>query len=147
MGAAHVQVSELLHEIRHDRDVNRHIHVLHDVHDAELGWYYRHCTATIYPSKHEGWGLPVAESLGLGRLCIAARTTSLPEISPDLPAWFESHDVARLVALVERSIDEPAWRQEREQAIRRSFRPTSWPETAAQVLAAVGRLDDHRAAA
>lgn len=147
VGAAHVQVSELLHEIRHDRDVNRHIHVLHDVHDAELGWYYRHCTATIYPSKHEGWGLPVAESLGLGRLCIAARTTSLPEISPDLPAWFEPHDVARLVALVERSIDEPAWRQEREQAIRRSFRPTSWPETAAQVLAAVGRLDDHRAAA
>lgn len=86
VGAPHAIVSELLHEIRHDRDVNRHIHVLHDVHDAELGWYYRHCTATIYPSKYEGWGLPVAESLGLGRLCLAARTTSLPEISADLPA-------------------------------------------------------------
>ena len=147
VGAAHVQVSELLHEIRHDRDVNRHMHLLHDVHDAELAWYYRHCTATIYPSKHEGWGLPVAESLGLGRLCLAARTTSLPEISPDLPAWFEPHDVARLVALVERSLDDPAWRQEREDAIRRSFRPTAWPETAARVLAAVGGLAASRAIA
>jgi glycosyltransferase involved in cell wall biosynthesis len=147
VGAVHGQASELLHEIRHDRDVNRHIHVLDDVHDAELGWYYRHCTATIYPSKYEGWGLPIAESLGLGRLCIAAHAASMPEISADLPEWFEPHDTARLVAIVERSLDDPAWRQAREQAICRSFRPTAWSETAARILEALGGLEERRAVA
>jgi glycosyltransferase involved in cell wall biosynthesis len=145
VGVPHVQVDDLLHEIRHDRDVNRHFHVLHDVHDAELRWYYEHCLATIYPSKHEGWGLPVAESLGLGKLCIAAHATSMPEISADLPAWFEPHDVARLVALVERVEDDPDWLRDREAAIRGTFRPTTWRDTAAQmleVIGAAGRVED-----
>ena len=138
VGVPHVQVDELLHEIRHDRDVNRHFHVLHDVHDAELHWYYDHCLATIYPSKHEGWGLPVAESLGFGKLCIAAHVASMPEISGDLPVWFEPHDVARLVALVEQVVDDPDWRREREATIRGTFRPTTWHATAAQILDTIG---------
>lgn len=138
VGVPHVQVGDLLHEVRHDRDVNRHFHVLHDVHDAELHWYYDHCLATIYPSKYEGWGLPVAESLGFGKLCLAAHVASMPEISDSLPAWFEPHDVPRLVALVERVVDDPEWLRAREATIRSTFRPTTWHDTAAQILDVIG---------
>jgi len=136
IGTPHLYVADLLREIRQDRSVNRHIHVLHGIEDCELDWYYAHCQATIYPSKYEGWGLPVAESLGHGRLCLASNATSIPEIS-DLPAFFDAYDVHGLVRLVERTLDEPEWVREREDAIRGSFRPTPWRETAAQVLAAI----------
>lgn len=137
IGTPHLYVADLLREIRQDRTVNRHIHVLHGIEDCELDWYYKNCQATIYPSKYEGWGLPVAESLGHGRLCLASNATSIPEISRDLPEFFDPFDVHGLVTLVERVLDEPAWVRDREATIRENFRPTGWHETAAQVVAAI----------
>lgn len=137
IGLPHLYVADLLREIGQDRSVNRHIHVLHGIEDSELEWYYKHCQSTIYPSKYEGWGLPVAESLGHGRMCLASNATSIPEISSDLPEFFDPFDVHGLVTLVERVLDDPAWVQHREETIRTEFRPTAWHETAAQVLAAI----------
>ena len=137
IGLPHLHVADLLHDMRHDRMVNRHIHVLHGIEDCELDWYYKNCQATIYPSKYEGWGLPVAESLGHGRMCLASNATSIPEISRDLPEFFDPFDVHGLVSLVERVLDDPDWAREREAMIRKTFRPTSWRETATQVLDAI----------
>ena len=137
LGVPHVYVADLMHEIRHDRAVNGRIHILHGIEDAELAWYYRHCAATIYPSRYEGWGLPVAESLGHGRLCLASNATSIPEISPDLPAFFHPLAPLELVALVERTLRDPEWVQAREAEIRARFVPTSWAHTARQVRTAI----------
>jgi len=137
IGTPRLYVDDLLREIRQDRTVNRHIHVLHSIEDSELDWYYKNCQATIYPSKYEGWGLPVAESLGHGRMCLASNATSVPEVSSDLPEFFDPYDVHGLVALVERVLDEPSWVQSREETIRQNFRLTGWHETAAQVLGAI----------
>jgi glycosyltransferase involved in cell wall biosynthesis len=135
IGLPHLHVTDLLREIRQDRAVNRSIHILHGIEDSELAWYYSRCAATIYPSRYEGWGLPVAESLGHGRMCLASNATSIPEIS-DLPEFFDPYDVHGVVALVERVLDDPAWVRHREETIRARFKPTAWHETAAQVLAA-----------
>ena len=81
--------------------------------------------------------MPVAESLGHGRMCLASNASSIPEISSDLPEFFDPFDVHGLVTLVERVLDDPAWVQHREETIRTEFRPTEWRETAAQVLAAI----------
>jgi len=137
VGVHHVYVNDLLREIRQDRTVNARIHMLHGIEDAELAWYYRHCAATIYPSRYEGWGLPVAESLGHGRLCLASSATSIVEISRDLPEFFDPLEPHRLVALVEKTLADPEWVRSREAEIRSSFVPTPWTHTARQVLTAV----------
>ncbi len=137
IGTPHLYVADLLREIRQDRTVNRQIHILHGIEDCELEWYYKNCQSTIYPSKYEGWGLPVAESLGHGRMCLASNATSIPEISSDLPEFFDPYDVHGLVALVERVMDDPDWVHDREETIRQNFHPTSWHETATQVLGAI----------
>jgi glycosyltransferase involved in cell wall biosynthesis len=137
LGVPHVYVTDLLREIRQDRAVNGRIHMLHGVEDAELAWYYRHCAATIYPSRYEGWGLPVAESLGHGRLCLASSATSIPEISRDLPEFFDPLDALGLVGLVERTLRDPDWVRSREAEIRARFQATPWTHTAGQVLAAI----------
>jgi len=137
VGTAHYNVRDLVREIRNDPAVWPRFHILADVSDAELSWYYRHCTATVYPSRYEGWGLPVAESLGHGRLCLASRATSIPEISPDLPEFFDPLDLDGLLRLVRRTLADPGWIRDREAEIRRRFVPTPWTHTAGQVLAAV----------
>lgn len=142
LGVPHLHVADLLREIRQDRTVNGRIHFLQGVEDAELAWYYRHCTATIYPSRYEGWGLPVAESLGHGRLCLASNAASIPEISSDLPAFFDPFDVPGLVTLIERTLRDPNWVRDREAAIRAGFVATPWKDTAGQVLAAVQAVTD-----
>lgn len=142
VGTPHLFVADLLREVRNDRAVNGRIHFLHAVTDEELAWYYHHCAATIYPSRYEGWGLPVAESLGHGRLCLASHATSIPEISGDLPEFFDPFDVPGLVALVERTLRDREWVQRREAEIRRRFLPTPWSQTAGQILEAVTRLRD-----
>lgn len=143
VGTPHLFVADLLREVRNDRAVNGRIHVLNAVTDDELAWYYRHCAATIYPSRYEGWGLPVAESLGHGRLCLASHATSIPEISRDLPEFFDPFDVPGLVTLVERTLRDREWVRHREAEIRRSFVPTPWSQTAGRILEAVAQLREH----
>ncbi|MCE9630145.1 MAG: glycosyltransferase family 4 protein [Planctomycetia bacterium] len=138
IGTSHLYVDDLFHEIRHDRAVNGRIHVLQSIDDRELSWYYAHCAATIYPSRYEGWGLPVAESLGHGKLCLASHAASIPEISRTLPEFFDPRDPQGLVALVDRVLHDPAWVAERERAIHESFEPTPWTHTARQLLEAIG---------
>ena len=40
IGTTHFYVDSLLREIRHDRLVNRKIHILNNIPDTELSWYY-----------------------------------------------------------------------------------------------------------
>ena len=144
IGTPRPGVADLLGELTADRLVNGRIHLLRGIDDHELAWYYRHCLATIYPSRCDGWALAVAESLGQGRIVLASNATSIPEISGDLPEFFEPHDARRLAELVDRVRLDPAWRASREDMIRRTYRPTDWSDTAARLIDVVGAGESRR---
>lgn len=48
--------------------------------DSEIVALYKHCKAFIFPSIHEGFGIPPMEALSQGAKVIVANTTCLPEI-------------------------------------------------------------------
>jgi glycosyltransferase involved in cell wall biosynthesis len=63
---------------------------------GDLNWLYQHAVALTFPSRFEGFGLPVLEAMGHGCPVIAAAATALPEVvgaygvlvDPDDPdAW------------------------------------------------------------
>ena len=47
---------------------------------GDLNWLYKHAVALTFPSRFEGFGLPVLEAMGHGCPVIAAATTALPEV-------------------------------------------------------------------
>jgi len=139
IGAHHPMCNQIIHEMTHDPLVQNRIFLLSEISDQQLEWYYDHCLATIFPSLYEGWGLPVAESLARGRMCLASNATSIPEIS-DLPLFFDPQDINGLSNLILRTIKSPRRKNHIEDDIRKRFKTTPWKATAAQVIEAIEYL-------
>ncbi|MBP2834511.1 glycosyltransferase family 4 protein [Dickeya parazeae] len=62
------------------------------VSDTELTNLYRTCRAYIFPSLHEGFGLPVLEAMSCGAVVIASNCTSIPEAHGFYEALFDPKD-------------------------------------------------------
>jgi glycosyltransferase involved in cell wall biosynthesis len=134
IGSIAPKASSLIEDVRNDNNVGEYIKFLHDVSDEELEWYYSNCKATIYPSFYEGWGLPVGESLGRGKLCLASNATSIPEIGGELVQYFDPTNPAELANLVERTLIDNEWVESCENRIKNEFVQTDWVDTARQVI-------------
>jgi glycosyltransferase involved in cell wall biosynthesis len=143
IGAQHLLCKQLVHEMSNDPLVKHRIHLLQDVSDNRLEWYYDQCMATVFPSMYEGWGLPVAESLVRGRVCLASNTTSIPEVGGDLVLYFNPEDQASLIILVRRIQTDPEWRAAVERKIRIGYTSTPWKHTAQQTLQAIESMYSH----
>jgi glycosyltransferase involved in cell wall biosynthesis len=50
-----------------------------ELRDAELAACYRGAVALVFPSLHEGFGLPVAEAMACGTPVLSSNTTAIPE--------------------------------------------------------------------
>ena len=74
--------------------------------DAELAFLYRNCRFTVFPSLYEGWGLPIGESLWFGKLCIASKTSSMPEVGGDLVDYVDPKDADSLQQAILRTFRE-----------------------------------------
>ncbi|MBV8914963.1 MAG: glycosyltransferase family 4 protein [Acetobacteraceae bacterium] len=116
------------------------IRLLAGLSDSELHTLYENCLFTVFPSLHEGWGLPVTESLAAGKPCLCSNAAALPEAGGTLCRYFDPEDLADAYAAVCAVLDDRPGLAEWEARIRREFRPTSWTETAAAVLQAVAEL-------
>jgi len=70
--------------------------------DDALRDAYAHAAALVYPSKSEGFGLPLLEAFESGCPVIAANTTSLPEVGGDAAEWFDPEQPDELAAALMR---------------------------------------------
>ena len=55
-------------------------------------YFYKHCTAFLFPSLYEGFGLPVIEAMRFGKPIFSSTSTSLPEVAGELAFYWESFD-------------------------------------------------------
>jgi glycosyltransferase involved in cell wall biosynthesis len=96
--------------------------------DRDLEALYAGALFTVFPSRAEGWGLPVAESLRAGKFCIASNVDSIPEIAGSMIDYFAPDDSSTCASLVEKYAFSEAARAEAKLRIMR-YRLTTWRET------------------
>jgi glycosyltransferase involved in cell wall biosynthesis len=106
------------------------------VSDDDLVALYN-CTALfVFPSLHEGFGLPVLEAMSCGAPVIGANTSSIPEVIDRADAMFDPTSVPAMTAAMAHVLGEPAFaRTLREHGLAQA-RLFSWDATAQRAMQA-----------
>jgi glycosyltransferase involved in cell wall biosynthesis len=60
--------------------------------DDDKAWYFKNCSAFVFPSIAEGFGLPVIEAMHFGKPVFLSKFTSLPEIGGDKAWYFDTFE-------------------------------------------------------
>jgi glycosyltransferase involved in cell wall biosynthesis len=105
----------------------------------ELPLWYNAADLFVYPSKFEGFGLPVLEAMACGTPAVTTHAASLPEVAGDA-AWLVSpDDEAELVEAVRRVLKDEVLRQEMKARGLAHAAKFTWEHTARQTLDAYDR--------
>lgn len=120
------------------------ISVATDLSDAALALLYRTCLFTIYPSMHEGWGLPMSESLAFGKLVLAGAHTSLVEAGRDFAEYVDVTDAEHIQMRVRDHLENRGLIESAEHKIRRSYVSRTWSSVAEDFLKAAASISESR---
>ncbi|MGA7912365.1 MAG: glycosyltransferase family 1 protein [Candidatus Dormiibacterota bacterium] len=115
--------------------------VLGRVDQPTLELLYKHASAVIVPSLYEGFGLPVLEAMARGKVVVAAKASSLPEVGGEAALYFhESADPEQIARVVEAALGDKALRSRLTRAARARAARFTWESTAAGVAAVIREL-------
>lgn len=81
------------------------------VSDPDLIALYNLATLFVYPSKHEGFGLPALEAMACGAPTIGSNTSSVPEVIGWDDALFDPVDLRSIAKVMERGLCDEAFRR------------------------------------
>jgi glycosyltransferase involved in cell wall biosynthesis len=115
------------------------------VSDADLVAFYNTCTTFVFPSFHEGFGLPVLEAMRCGKSVLVSNSSSLPEVVGRSDVQFDPHSDAQIAAKMVRVLSDDAWRKELEAFNLIQARQFSWDKSAKRALEAMERLHCQKA--
>jgi len=110
--------------------------LLRDICDADLRLLYSRCLFTVCPTFYEGWGLPIGESLAMGKICVSSDRASVPEVAGDFGVYLDIADFEQSLKVVRDLISDAAARRRLEQKIRRGYAPITWRSVAEKVVTA-----------
>ena len=80
--------------------------------EEDLIVLYNLCAVFVFPSWHEGFGLPVLEAMRCGAPVIAANTSSLPEVVGLAAALFDPHSDEAISCAIERVLIDRVFREQ-----------------------------------
>ena len=101
---------------------------------------YNLCKLFVFPSWHEGFGLPALEAMSCGRAVIGSNVSSVPEVIGRDDALFDPRDVKSLAGKMQHVLSDEAFRHELEQYGLRQARTFSWDSSARRAIAAMENI-------
>jgi glycosyltransferase involved in cell wall biosynthesis len=105
--AGTVQQQDYLDQIRAEANalgVGDRVIITGPIDEAVKYWYLQHCTAFVFPSLMEGFGLPVIEAMSFGKPVFLSTCTSLPEVGGNQAFYFEQFDPAHMQSVFQQGM-------------------------------------------
>ena len=106
------------------------------INDEELAILYSLSELYVFPSWHEGFGLPALEAMACGAAAIGAKTTSLPEVIGLAEALFDPLDIAAMTQKMKQALEDDSFRARLREHGLQQAKKFSWDETAQRALKA-----------
>lgn len=112
--------------------------------DDDLLTCYRACKLFVFPSWHEGFGLPALEAMKCGRAVITSNSSSLPEVVGLDDAMFDPFDIASISQKIERVLTDKSFRAQLERHGLERAKAFTWDRTSRRAWAALEEMHARR---
>lgn len=110
------------------------------VDESDLLGLYNSCSLFMFPSLHEGLGLPPLEAMACGVPVIVANATSLPEIIGNEQAMFNPTSVDEMQQKMERVLTDKIFREQLIKSGLAQSKRFSWKNSARAMLCALEQI-------
>lgn len=110
------------------------------VSDEELARFYNLCTVFVFPSCHEGFGLPILEAMSCGVAVVGANTSSVPEVIGREDALFDPYDETAISQKLAEVLGDDTFRGELAAHGLEQAKKFSWDESARRAITAFESL-------
>ena len=126
---------EQIQEQAHHLGVTDRLLLPGPVNEETKWWLYANCDAFLFPSLHEGFGLPVAEAMSFGKPVFAAASSSLPEVGGSEAFYFPTFDSDTVIDIFSRGMETFRNDPTMPDRLRRQSQKFSWTTVAIQYWA------------
>ena len=121
---------DFLREVKSLRQADDQLVFTDFIAEEDLVALYNLCECFVFPSWHEGFGLPILEAMSCGAVVVAANAASVPEVLGEPEALFDPFDVNDMSSKLRLALCDETFRERmREHALRQS-KQFSWTATA-----------------
>ncbi|MGI6374038.1 MAG: glycosyltransferase family 4 protein [Patescibacteria group bacterium] len=116
-------------------DLNHEVLIPGWVAEEDLPYIYNAAHAFIFPTRHEGFGIPILEALACNLPTVASDLPVLKEVAGEAVLYFDHHDKDQLAQAMYRIIKDESLRQELIAKGQEQVAKFSWEKCAAETLA------------
>jgi glycosyltransferase involved in cell wall biosynthesis len=110
------------------------------VKEEELLALYSGCALYVFPSLHEGFGLPALEAMACGVPTIGSSTTSIPEVIGRKDALFDPTNVHEIASAITKGLTDRDFNESLRKHAPLQAAKFSWDETARRAVDAFERI-------
>jgi glycosyltransferase involved in cell wall biosynthesis/ADP-heptose:LPS heptosyltransferase len=114
------------------------------VEDQDLLKLYNTCTLFVFPSLHEGFGLPPLEAMACGAAVIGANATSLTEVIGLDEAMFNPVSISEIASKMTQALSDTHFRARLLAHGKHQFRRFTWDSSAKRAIASLEAFDAAR---
>lgn len=110
------------------------------VHDLTLRALYQSASLLVFPTRYEGFGLPIVEAGRCGCPVLASNASSIREVLDSSEATFPPDDVSTLASSMRRALEDETFRERLRSAAVESAAQHTWEVVAERALTAYSSL-------